>query len=279
MKIQQKHFNIAAVISLVIGVFFVGKMILFNVPADQPVARSGGFATNCYAASGSTWTADDGCTWLVKSGGTFQMDSGSTLSLASNAVSTGDGQYRNITATGTLSVTGASTLVGAVTGKSNATFTGDVQAKNITATGTLSVSGAATMISALNMSNAVINNIGNAGTAFDASGGLTANNGFTGTLHTAAQTTVTALGTLGYLTVTNPISMAGATFTGPIKYGVATNYTSGAAITHGFALTPTVCGMLGSSVLVTATVSIAATTTFSFTTGANGATIYWMCGQ
>lgn len=47
-------------------------------------------------------------------------------------------------------------------------------------------------------------------------------------------------GTAGdYLTVTSPISMAGAAFTGPIVYGAATNVADSTVITHGLLTTPT----------------------------------------
>ncbi len=82
-----------------------------------------------------------------------------------------------------------------------------------------------------------------------------------------------------YITATNVISMAGATFTGPIKYGAEATYSAGAAITHGFATTPTVCGLIGSSALITASVQGISSTTFSLLTEANGATVYWMCGK
>lgn len=120
----------------------------------------------------------------------------------------------------------------------------------------------------LDQSNQLITNIGAAGTDFTSGGGLT---------------------TAGALQVNNNAAITGtlalgsnaATFSGPIKYGVASNYTSGTAITHGFTVTPTVCGMLGSSVAVTPTVFISATTTFSMTwdTGYTAYKMYWMCAQ
>ncbi len=166
--------------------------------------------------------------------------------------------------------------------------------------------GGLTLAAALNMSNAVINNIGNAGTDFTENGGLTANGGFTGTINTAAQTNITSLGTQAatlnmgnnpivnvgnastdfdssgglttvYLTTTNNMSMNGATFSGPIKYGTQANYTQGASITHGFGTTPTVC-IISPMQNISATFTLAETT-FSTNMQSTSNPIYWMCGK
>ncbi len=79
-----------------------------------------------------------------------------------------------------------------------------------------------------------------------------------------------------YLTSTNVISMSGATFTGPVKYGTAATYTKDAAITHGFATTPTICMLWPAEITATLTIT---TTAFSSNTANHANPIYWMCGQ
>lgn len=80
-----------------------------------------------------------------------------------------------------------------------------------------------------------------------------------------------------YVTSTNVISMAGATFTGPIKYGTAAAYTSGAPISHGFAATPTMCLLIPARD-VTSTLTITSTM-FSSNRATVAEVIYWMCGK
>jgi hypothetical protein len=80
-----------------------------------------------------------------------------------------------------------------------------------------------------------------------------------------------------YLTSTNAISMQGATFTGPVKYGTAASYESAAAITHGFATTPTMC-IIFPSRDVTETLTLAATT-FSSDRASQATPVYWVCGK
>ncbi len=182
-------------------------------------------------------------------------------------------------------------------------FTGTV---NTAAQGSITSLG--TQASALNMGNAVINNIGSASTDFDLSGGLTVAGGITGTVNTAAQASITQVGNLitttvgsggvGSLTAYAPVVMTdtlnvtglttlgtatattlqvgGVSFSGAMKYGTAATYVAGTSITHGFATTPTVC--LVTPMPITGTLSIT-TTGFSSDTGMTAVPIYWMCGQ
>ncbi len=73
------------------------------------------------------------------------------------------------------------------------------------------------------------------------------------------------------------LAINGVTFSGPIKFGTAANYTSGAAITHGFATTPTVC-LMEPARDVTSTLTIGATT-FSSNRATQATPIYWVCGK
>lgn len=79
-----------------------------------------------------------------------------------------------------------------------------------------------------------------------------------------------------YITSTNVISMSGATFSGPVRYGKAPNYTSGSSIAHGFATTPTVCILWPAEVTATLTITNAG---FSSDTATHANPIYWMCGK
>jgi len=73
------------------------------------------------------------------------------------------------------------------------------------------------------------------------------------------------------------LAIAAVTFTGPMKYGVSATYVSSAAITHGFAVTPTACFMFPSRD-VTETLTIG-TTTFSSDRASQATPVYWMCGK
>ncbi len=177
-----------------------------------------------------------------------------------------------------------------------------------------SITSLGTQAATLNMGNNVISNIGNASTDFDTSGGLTVAGGITGTVNTAAQTSITSVGTLsglnvsGNVTATNfsgtlttaaqpnvtsigtqtnltasnaitastTLVLGTNSFTGAIKYGTSATYVEGTSITHGFATTPTVC--LLTPMPITGTLTIT-TTGFSSDTGMAAVPIYWMCGQ
>lgn len=74
---------------------------------------------------------------------------------------------------------------------------------------------------------------------------------------------------------TGAVSISGASFTGPIKYGTSATYTSGTNISHGFTTTPTMC--IFSPLPVTATLTITSTGFSANWTNANP--VYWMCGK
>lgn len=78
------------------------------------------------------------------------------------------------------------------------------------------------------------------------------------------------------LVVTGTLSVNGETFTGPTKYGTAASYTNGAAIVHGFSVTPTMCMIWPAP--ITATVTITATG-FSSDIATTANPVMWLCGQ
>jgi len=81
----------------------------------------------------------------------------------------------------------------------------------------------------------------------------------------------------GAATVTGTLTVGGESFSGAVKYGTAATYANQAAITHGFATTPTVC-ILQPVRDVTSTLTIGATT-FSSDMASIATPIYWMCGK
>jgi len=144
--------------------------------------------------------------------------------------------------------TGDTTIAGSLA-VSGSTVDGGVIGNNTAITGTLTVTGATAL---------------NGGLAMDTSAFSVAD---------ATGNTVIS----GTLNVTSTLSQGGVSFTGPIKYGTAATYTSGASISHGFATTPTVC-ILTPARDVTATLTIT-TTGFSSDTATRAAPIYWLCGK
>lgn len=191
----------------------------------------------------------------------------------------------------------------------------DNETGNVTIYGTINSTGAMTMSGALNMQNNVITNIGAAGTDFGSDGSLvtaksiTVTSGSVDSLQyiptgsgSAAATNFCTSGDCdsGMYTVGDNIvgfstggterariSSAGlsatalginsVTFTGAIKYGVSSTYTSGAAITTGFTVTPTAC-ILFPQRDVTETITLGATT-ISSNRASQSEPLYWMCGQ
>ena len=94
--------------------------------------------------------------------------------------------------------------------------------------------------------------------------------------------TVTGTSTLANVSSSATITattlvMGSDSFTGAIKYGTESTYTSGAAITHGFTVTPTACLMFPSRD-VTETVTLGATT-FSSDRATQAVPVYWLCGK
>lgn len=76
------------------------------------------------------------------------------------------------------------------------------------------------------------------------------------------------------------LTLGGQAFSGTIHYGAASAYVTGTAISTGFATTATVCGLLGSSSAISASINISSSTAFSITFP-NGTTptVYWLCGK
>ncbi len=108
---------------------------------------------------------------------------------------------------------------------------------------------------------------------------------FTGTVSMRAQDATVVNGLAAkYITSTNVISMSGATFTGPIKYGSASNVISGTTIAHGMGTTPTWCALTPSG-HVTATYNVGALGAVSVTVyslveqNPPAVTMLWTCGK
>jgi hypothetical protein len=80
----------------------------------------------------------------------------------------------------------------------------------------------------------------------------------------------------GTLNVSDTMSIAGVSFTGPIKYGTSSSYVSGARIAHGFATSPTVCMLWPAEITATLTIT---STGFSSNSAAHSNPIYWMCAK
>lgn len=95
---------------------------------------------------------------------------------------------------------------------------------------------------------------------------------------TLAVTGVTTLGTAN-ITAANAtaLTVGGYTQSGAVRFGTAATYTTGASITHGFAVTPTMCIMTPIRD-VTSTLTITATG-FSSNRATQAETMYWICGK
>lgn len=91
---------------------------------------------------------------------------------------------------------------------------------------------------------------------------------------TSTDSTLTRLSTT-YLTATN-FTLGGYGQTGAVKYGTAATYDNGAAITHGFGTTPTICMLWPAEITATVTMT---TTSFSSNTATHANPIYWLCGK
>lgn len=182
--------------------------------------------------------------------------------------------FSGTTADLTGQVTAGSLLVGGGYGSTGCT---------LSAAGVLQCNGAATVDGATT-STGLLN--ANAGIAVDTSaftvadtsgntviaGTLAANGGIA--VDTSA---FTVADTSGNVNTAGTLGIGGVTFSGPIKYGTAASYDQGAAITHGFATTPTVC-FIGPVRDVTSTLTIGATT-FSSDMATVAEPIYWFCGK
>jgi hypothetical protein len=180
----------------------------------------------------------------------------------------------------TLKVDQAITASGGVVGNLTGNVTGNIASTGANTFGSVSatyLTGTTSIAGNLagNVTSTGVNTFGSASATY-----LTGTTSIAGNL--AGNVTSTGSNTFGtasstYLTSTNAISMQGETFTGPIKYGTAANYTSSAAITHGFATTPTMC-IIFPSRDVTETLTLA-TTTFASDRASQATPVYWMCGK
>jgi hypothetical protein len=141
---------------------------------------------------------------------------------------------------GTLLVTSTVTAGGALAANGGLSVDGtafevaDVSG-NTQINGTLNVTGTTTHQAAVNMSNAVINNIGNAGTDFNTDGGLTVANGITFTA--------------------GSLKMGGTSSFSALQSGTASCLKTGTQVTHLLGNTPTAVNLTLYSGAITATLS------------------------
>ncbi len=254
--------KIIIVVALALG--SLGTVLaVANAPTEAPIARSGNISfrvTNGqvnFSNGGNTYTVTNGvvalpagATWyadLVAAGVLqYTTATGSAMFYGPNLMTVGTGAVVDIQSGS--SVTLAGSLVG------NPVFSGDIQARNISATGSIS----GTSFNALT------------GVSASLSGNVAA--GSFSSVGDAAHRNITATGT---------ISLAGGAFSGPIRYGFVASEANGAAITHGFASTPTVCvatPQYAATGVNTTTIGTIGATTFTVTMASTGP-LFWMCGK
>ncbi len=111
-------------------------------------------------------------------------------------------------------------------------------------------------------------------------GALTAGSAVIGGGYGSTGCTLSAAGVLqcnGAATIDGALTNNGFAFSGAVRGGTSATYTSGAAITHGFASAPNWC-LMGPARDVTSTLTIGATT-FSSDMASVATPIYWVCGK
>ncbi len=180
-----------------------GALIVGNTATFTDTLNMSNAAITNVGAAGTDFSATGGLTLA------------DALVVTSGGINVSNGAISNIGAAGTdFTSSGGLTLADVLTVNSTAVITGalnmsNAAINNVGASGTdFSATGGLTLADALvvssggiNVSNAVISNIGNASTDFDLSGGLTVAGGITGTVNTAAQASITQVGTLVTTTV------------------------------------------------------------------------------
>ncbi len=265
---KQKQWLAWTAVALLVGIAgFLGITFPVQVP-PTPSGQIGSLALanqGIKCTSGSPATGDCVTIW---NGATlsFYSDQGSTRKFYIDSAG-------NVTALGTFTVTNlVSQTVGVAATSASTLMTTTVGSGGV---GTLAVHAPATFTDTVNMSNQIISNIGNAGTDFDTSGGLTAAGGVTATINTANQSSITNLGTQTYLTATN-FSLAGITQKWSVG-GTAATYTSESSIAFTAPTTPTWC-VMSPSPEITATYTITSAG-FSVNTITRSNPVYWTCGQ
>jgi len=254
---MKKIFNLALVLVLI---------VVLGVACEQPTPTQGpsrGVTTyNQLSVDAGTAAApslyfgtdsDTGLYWSSANVLGLAAAGSSVATFSATGVTLGkDVSTRNITGTGTLAMTGATALNGGLSMDTTAFTVADtsgntVIAGTLTVTSTQTFVGATTHSAAVNMSNAVINNIGNAGTDFDTSGGLTlaGNITATGTLNVTGASTFGAAANMSNFAINN-IGNAG------------TNFGSDGSLTTAQAITATAGGVRATSFWPTASGSATA---------------------
>ncbi len=301
MNNTQKVFNVLVVLALIVA--FAG--LAFPQPTE-PVIGGGGDGIGAQGLSvmriGNPVVMNQSLE--VKGAGKVggNLDVVGTISAAA-VVSSTNPTYTNITTTenivdgGTLTVAGATALNGGIT----------VDTTNFTVDGTTGAVSSAAGVTALTA--AIGGGYASTGCDVSAAGNLACAGtldidgatAITGTLSSGALTAASAsigggysstgcdllaTGVLncagaanigGAVNISGTISKSGVSFTGVMKWGASSVYTSGASITHGFSVTPTVC-ILQPARDVTSTLTITATG-FSSDMATVSTPVYWMCGQ
>lgn len=266
---------------------------LYRVGADQIAITAGGVKTlDCNAVTCTVYlpmnttlglTAPTGVTVT----GVITLSQSGAITANSSVTAVG------LVSTNGLTVTGATSLP-AVTASGAVSAVGLSSTNGLTVTGAVSLpavstSGLASVVG-LNSTNGLTVTGAVSLPAISTSGlasvvGLNSTNGLTVTGATALPafsasglaSVVGVASSNGITSTTNVLSVGGATFTGPIKYGTAASYTQSASITHGFSVTPTVC-FINPVQNITTTYTITATG-FSSDMDTTANPIYWMCGK
>ena len=147
-------------------------------------------------------------------------------------------------------------------------------AGRLTTSGNLTTSGSVAAIGNLTTSGNV-----SAGGNIGASGHITTSGNITasGNITTSGNLTTGGIIAAGGAMTTTQLYINGSPQSGAVRFGASSVYTTGASITHGFTVTPTVC-ILSPGVEITATYSISSTS-FSVDTATRATPIYWMCGK
>jgi hypothetical protein len=180
-------------------------------------------------------------------------------------------QFQNMRVNGQSAFVGAESHAGAATFVTVTTTSLISQSVGFNATGSsafltttlngpVTLSGTAALVGATTATGATALN-----------GGLTMDTSAFSVADTTGNTVVS-----GTLNITSTLSQGGVSFTGPLKYGTAATYASGARIAHGFATTPTMCMLWPAEITATLTIT---TTGFSSDTAVHSTPIMWMCGK
>lgn len=212
---------------------------------------------DCYTQQGgSKVVASSGCEYEFQSGSTLDIQSGSTVNLL------GTNSFGNTTITETLTVSGATDLVGNVSSSTGA----------FTITDNLLIDGAADAVQ------------------LTAQGHSTQTNDIL-VVETSDGSNVFDVDNNGNTEISGTLTLKSVSFSGPIAFGTASNVVSGTEIAHGLGTTPTVTVLTPEHLtpVFTNVIYILSTNSTSITvglgqTGVTGGittvnTVHWMAGK